>query len=350
MFGNRSIIGKLVSGFVVIVLLIVVVLSIFYFSNTSMKTNFTNLMEVEVAISNFAGNAESQMLQCRRNEKDFILRKDKQYLGKMEKSIAQLKQNAKDIKKVAYQSGMPDIEKSADSILTYADLYYINFQELVKAYETKGLDHNSGCQREFSDAAHSIQNQVVEHQADNLYLALLQIRRYEKDYLLSSDEKYIKKTFLSISRFQEALTESNILKEHKTGFNKHLEDYKIAFNNLFIENQEIAVLTASMRDSARKIEHIVAGLKKHTMTVAKKKLNAVEANAKTFSTIALIAGLAAIAIGITLAFIIIRNIRKVVNDIRSSADYVAASSQELSSSSQQISQEANEKNCHPGSR
>ncbi len=442
MFKNRSIIGKLVGGFVIIVLLIVVVLSIFYYSNTTMKTNFTHLMEAEVAISTFASEVEANMLQCRRNEKDFILRKDKKYLAQMEKNVAQVKQNAQNIKNVASKSKMPDIEKNADSIDTYADLYYNDFKELVHAYEKKGLDHNSGLQGKFRTTAHSIQNKVEEHQSDHLYLALMQMRRYEKDYmrtrsakykekvlssidsyrklleksnceaaskqiqqtalseyqisfqkilssgdsndadkqhydvmrsaaqdmeeaiiqinipgaeglvldirknekdyLLRGDEKYEKKTLLSIAKFREVLTGSDILKEHKSSFNKHLEEYRIAFNNLVAEDKEIAVLTASMRDAVHKIEPVVEALHKQAMTQAEAKLNAVKTNAKTFSIIAIVVGLAAIVIGVSLAFIIVSNIRKVVNDISQSAEYVASGSQELSSSTQQISQGATE--------
>ena len=90
MFKNIKLSSKLIGGFSVILILLIGIAGLYHYAVSASSTDFNTLMDTEVAISNHANKAESLMLQCRRNEKDFLLRKDKKYLGKLESNIGDL--------------------------------------------------------------------------------------------------------------------------------------------------------------------------------------------------------------------------------------------------------------------
>ena len=77
MIKNMKIGAKLIGGFGIVLVIFGLVAGIYQYSTSSTISGFKNLMENEVAISNHASEIEILMLQSRRNEKDFLARKDK---------------------------------------------------------------------------------------------------------------------------------------------------------------------------------------------------------------------------------------------------------------------------------
>lgn len=65
----------------------------------------------------------------------------------------------------------------------------------------RGLDENSGLEGKFRKTVKSIEAQATESGAANLQIALLQIRRHEKDFFLRKDAQYIDKVKNSVSEF-----------------------------------------------------------------------------------------------------------------------------------------------------
>ncbi len=59
--------------------------------------NFNNIQNTESALVIHSKMVEKSMLQCRRNEKDFLLKKDKKYLGKLNNNISIIEKEAEDL-------------------------------------------------------------------------------------------------------------------------------------------------------------------------------------------------------------------------------------------------------------
>jgi methyl-accepting chemotaxis protein len=97
---------------------------------------------VEAAIGGDLG-CRSAYLEVRRDEKDFMLRLDKQYVTKNKKSVSKLK---------AELAG----EKNKTALAALAT-YQTSFSEYVKAEQAAGLDANSGALGKLRDAAHAIE-------------------------------------------------------------------------------------------------------------------------------------------------------------------------------------------------
>ncbi|WP_291326304.1 methyl-accepting chemotaxis protein [Desulfovibrio sp. UCD-KL4C] len=243
---------KLGLAFGLILTLLVIVISVDRYAAKSMLTGFMKHLEVDIAIGAHAGRIDSFMLQGRRNEKDFMLRLDKKYLARHADNIAKLTDQANSIVRLSDQSGNYEIKNLASNIIGFASVYENSFQKLVEAQERKGLDHKSGLQGRFRGAAHELQNFFAERTVDELYLSLLQIRRYEKDYIATKSLKYKNKLLSVIAIYEQQISDSKCLNSVKVEMQKGLKKYLGALNSLFSTQNSIYI--ERMRSAAHVME------------------------------------------------------------------------------------------------
>jgi len=263
MFKNIKLSTRLISGFGVILVLLLGVTSLYHFAINSSCTNFSGLMDTQIAMANHAGEVESYMLQCRRNEKDFLLRKDLKYLGKLEDNVGKLKTEAESIATLAQASGDDQAADRAAEITTCADEYANDFKELIDAWETKGLDHKSGLQGQFRATAHNMAATTEEHSVEDLYVAMLMMRRYEKDFMRTKSDKYEDKFTTAIDVYQQLLDESSCDKTARSAQKKALNAYKDAFSRYLAagESQELQdECYELMRSTAHESEEALNGV------------------------------------------------------------------------------------------
>ena len=93
------------------------VIGVYQYINNSTTSKFDNLFKEEVAIANHAAASGAYMLQSRRNEKDFLIRKDKKYIQKLEKNVALLKSEAQRIVDLAEKIGDSESASKASAKL-----------------------------------------------------------------------------------------------------------------------------------------------------------------------------------------------------------------------------------------
>jgi len=205
------------------------------FINTLERSTDANdgVYNIEMAILTNAMGVDHYMLQCRRNEKDFFLRKDIKYLGKLEKNIAKLIKNANTIKEIATGADLKKETNDANQIIISANNYLNGFKKIVAAYEVKGFDHKSGLQGKFRAIVHQLSDSTKKLQMSNQYIALLMIRRYEKDYQRVESDKYKKKLLTAIENYETLLSGGIQDEEAKDMQQQGLEKYKEAFNQYF---------------------------------------------------------------------------------------------------------------------
>ena len=80
MFKNLKLSHKLIGGFGIVLILLTGIVGLYQYTIKTTTGNFQSLIEIDLAIANHASQVESLMLQCRRNEKDFLLRIDHFFL------------------------------------------------------------------------------------------------------------------------------------------------------------------------------------------------------------------------------------------------------------------------------
>ncbi len=64
---------------------------------------------------------------------------------------------------------------------------------MVNESTIMGLDNLSGLQGQLRELAHTLTENIAEHQIDEIYIAFLRMRRFEKEYARNPSERMEKK-------------------------------------------------------------------------------------------------------------------------------------------------------------
>ncbi len=123
---------------------------------------------------------DSELLQVRRNEKDFLLRKDKRYVDMHGHSMEAA------AKRVAFlKEGMTgELQAKYAQIEREFAKYRTAFAEVAKVQTAIGLTQNDGLWGEMRTRARETEEALAAASVDLLTLDLLQMRRNEKDFML----------------------------------------------------------------------------------------------------------------------------------------------------------------------
>jgi methyl-accepting chemotaxis protein len=247
---------KLGIGFGFMLVLFGVVIMIYHSTVHSVSSQFGELMRHEVALATHASAVESSMLQLRRNEKDFLLRRDMKYPEKLKANYATLQAEINKISQVGRQAGYLGIVRKADEMARYASAYYTDFQKVVDAWVRMGLDQNSGLQGEIQTAAHTLANILAGYDVDDLYRELLFLRRWEKDFVRTGMDRYEQRLLTTLENYKTLLEQSTLDAGIKRVQRQALAGYVEAFNVYVgaVAGDVKAQAYERMREFAREIE------------------------------------------------------------------------------------------------
>ena len=131
---------------------------------------------------------ENKMLEERRAEKDFLLLKSEEAVLHHEEFSVETRGQL-DVLKLT----VPDasVQQKLQAIATGLDVYLGEFKSLVEANTELGLDASKGREGEMRAAVHSIEHLLNDIQDNELKASMLTLRRYEKDFIMRRDVKYV---------------------------------------------------------------------------------------------------------------------------------------------------------------
>jgi methyl-accepting chemotaxis protein len=252
MFNKLKLRTKLLLGFGTASLLLLAVVVIYQYASSTAIGSFHRLLDEEAAISSHAEQAEVYMLQCRRDEKDFLLRKDRKYLDDFSGNLAKVNEYAGAIVPLSRAIGQPELAAKAESIKASAAEYAGAFGELVSAWERRGLDPKSGLQGKFRDVVHQAESVFTRHEVQDLYIDFLLLRRWEKDFHRTGTDKYLNRAQDTMDRFEHDLALRQNQDEVLVRVGESLAAYRAAFSR-FRDSRSEADYQA-VREAAAAIE------------------------------------------------------------------------------------------------
>lgn len=223
------------------------VLSIIVFSIITMRS--ISKSRKTTSISEYTDNVNIQVLESRRNEKDFLLRKDLKYVDKFKTSVDEIRLYVDKLKNHSWN--IEEIEQ-IKTLSTSVDNYEKYFMNIVKLWENKGLDENSGVQGVFRKATHDIEDAIKKQEhSDAVNAQLLMCRRREKDYMLRGLDKYIDKFNKDVLILKTLLDSNNM-----SDLNGLVDSYHAKFVDMTVIDKKIIVDIASLREEIHKLEPI----------------------------------------------------------------------------------------------
>ena len=313
LYNNLNIGLKIGLSFGFVGILFIAVLWQYHSTLNNTQSSYEDLLSHSEAKKSYSLHMGMAMLQARRAEKDFLARKTLDYVDKNTTFVAEMLSNLAAIEKI--DQTQKHKTKSTATTRAYIQTYQQAFQAIVMAWQKKGLDHQSGLQGQFRQAAHQLESRLDKHDATNIMVDYLLLRRYEKDYLLRNLLKYTQKVDQSIEKIQKAVNTSLITPADKTSIHILLKTYQRTFHKLVAQNEHITELMANMRAAVHQVEPIINdNIQQANGNMAQIVTNT-QIYAENQAYKALLISLFAAVLGVVFAFIIVKSITRPVKNV-----------------------------------
>lgn len=231
---------------------------IWQYHNTLQRSleDYRALQNIHVAKKVEMLKIESSMRETRRAEKEFLLYRKEDASGEVERELQQALLMTANLGRIG-----PESAPVAERIRTLIQIYREMFQATVDAWRKKGLDHDSGLQGAFRDAAHELEALAGHFNVDNLYLQLLQIRRGEKDLGLRREQQYLQQVLGLLREFTDKTTAAQLEDSVKSQLLAEIATYRNFFEEYAhkaLSDDDIGGGKGPFRQTAHSIESILS--------------------------------------------------------------------------------------------
>ena len=350
---------KIMAGFALVLLLMLVVGGIAYWGLSSASSGFTEYREM-ARDANLAGELQANMLMVRMNVKDFLIsgsQKDidqyQEYLEQMNGFLETAQMEIKDPERARLIEEIDDALKEYSASFEKVALLMKERNRLVhEVLDIKG----PALEASLTDIMTSADEDQVTAGAFHGGLALKRLllaRLYTVKFLDSNDAKTVDRVSEEFSKMQAQL--DTLKKELRNPTRrKLLEDvsegkqiYAKAFSELVnVINERNTIISGTLDrigpEVAAGVEHVKKDIKGVQDTLGPELV----ANNNRAVTLMIIISAAALVLGIFLAVVITRGItgplNRTIEGLSSGAEQVASASEQVSASSQSLAEGASE--------
>ncbi|MGP1721965.1 methyl-accepting chemotaxis protein [Shewanella frigidimarina] len=268
------------------------------------------LLELSTA-SNSIVEIEKKVLELRTEEKDFLHRADTVYVEKFKHSMDDIVVYMAEVR-VALEHQDMNVD-ALDHFKKNLNDYKTIFHEIIALKVEIGLTHESGLYGDLRSAVKKVETVLNGNAEDALLVAMLQLRRSEKDFMLRRDTKYVQAFDDGIARLLTQIQQSNIMFSQKEQLTADVKDYQVNFKKL-VDKEVLFGLTdddgkmAELREKLHQTDN-------DTVTLREETLAEIEHGKKQAFIIGLSIFLLIAAVLCSFTYLIIRSIIKPVQDI-----------------------------------
>lgn len=208
----------------------------------------------------------NNMLSLRRHEKDFFARKNTKYIDKFEKAYAMINIQANLLaKEISSNEANSKVLLLAKQKL---GIYHQRFSSMYNIQQEIGLSAKEGLYGKLRKSVHLIEDLLGQHEAAQLTIDMLMLRRHEKDFMLRSDADYLIKFDNRISQFKADTKLSTLSDDIKSSLLSALNAYVNSFHILVKAYQtkgltENLGLRFQMRAAVHDVESQIKALEEH---------------------------------------------------------------------------------------
>lgn len=197
---------------------------------------------VESELSHLAQNIlelERDTLILRRNEKDFFVRKDLKYVENHKQVYGQISQSIPALEQIFKKYDVPP--QSLDNFYRHLNQYQSTFSEVVKLQQEIGLTPQTGLYGTLRTAVHNVESLLKEYEQASLAVAMLQLRRNEKDFMLRRELRYVETFDTNIVSFNNSLLSSGLDSDIQGKISVLIEQYQKDFKVLVNKEQQLGL-------------------------------------------------------------------------------------------------------------
>lgn len=226
-------------------------------------SNYRSLGQVRVLVSDIKSN----MLTLRRNEKDFLSRKDFQYRHKFLENHDLMVDSVLDLRSELQENSIEDTKTI--QLAKILDTYKYRFLAIADLQKEIGFNHQDGLYGKLRDAIHQVEDILSVQQQDQLTKDMLMLRRREKDFMLRKDIKYVNQFDDDMAAMRLDLSMAHLNQRVKKEVSIALSAYEKDFKALVSATKKIGFsskegLHGEMRRGIHQSEDILNELRKDT--------------------------------------------------------------------------------------
>jgi methyl-accepting chemotaxis protein len=210
------------------------------------------------AVADLNRQLSIKMLEARRAEKDFQLRRDETYSRRHAELSAAIERDLERLKSSARSNGFNSVVEKIDVVQRGFANYAKSFAALTQAEIKLGLNEKLGLTGSLRGAVHDIETRLKEIDDPRLTSAMLMLRRHEKDFMLRRDEKYVGELKKTAADFAKSLGATSIEPAVKADILKKLEKYQADFSAWAAGALEVAGYGSAMSKTFHDIEPVIA--------------------------------------------------------------------------------------------
>lgn len=239
---------KLIANSIILVVAMMLMLILLNFS--------VNSLEKDVSVARQIGEVESLVLQLRRNEKDFLMRKDLKYFDKYKNNMMELKNRVVTLDRSFIEMGteLPEIA-SIKQVLAQYNQHFVN---LVESEKRIGLNAKDALYGDLRTAVHEVE-ELIGEQDFQLLSRMLQLRRNEKDFMLRLDDKYVDQLTANVESMINSVDSSQLSVDQSSQAKALLKNYQTAFLGFVAEQRALGYsptlgLKGKMREAIHQVD------------------------------------------------------------------------------------------------
>jgi methyl-accepting chemotaxis protein len=201
------------------------------------------------ALEELAAGAYLEVLQARREEKNFLIRLDPVYVETVFKHVGKVRADVEEL--LRRDTSMATEARQA---LTELAAYGKGFEELAAIQKAKGYTENDGLMRDFVFAARDLDDKFKPVADKDFQILLLTIRRHEKNWQLRDEDSYVARVAEGVKKLQAMVAGAEELSaEQKKSCTAVIDAYGRSFTAYVEASAKAKKVTAAMVENGRKL-------------------------------------------------------------------------------------------------
>jgi len=209
------------------------------------------------AISDLNKQLLIDMLEARRNEKNFQQRRNESYAKAHAELMVTIDRDFDRLQTLIQSSGVSALSEKVKVVREGFKSYASDFAALVVAELKLGLNETMGLSGSLRNAVHDIEARLKDIDNPRLTSWMLMMRRHEKDFMLRRDQKYAGELKKAAAEFVKVLTTADVSPDVTAEITQKLEKYQSGFTAWVEAAQKTAEYDASMMKTFHRIEPVV---------------------------------------------------------------------------------------------
>ncbi|PWB54859.1 MAG: hypothetical protein C3F06_03545 [Candidatus Methanoperedenaceae archaeon] len=315
---NISLSRKLMGGFGIIIVLLIIVAALSVIKLSSVETGTKSLFDNEVTLGKKADDININLLQTRRDEMNFLMLNDLAYVDKVKSSVNVIKNDIVDISKL--DIGLKEKE-NASNILNLINGYENTFIEIVDLQKQIGLLEMEGLNGDLINQARDAEAEIKNVSNTDALASLLEARRHEKNYVIRKDVAYQIKVHDAIDKAKKSISASTDYE--KTKVNSKLDLYIATFDKFVSISVQRDRKQEELVGNARQIDILLADIVTASKADMDTQMEAMNTSNRTSKMTVIILAIIATAMALGAGIYISRSITMPVDDMLKASKKVA---------------------------